>query len=166
MRAGSSSSWALEFWDSMPWGKGTKIHSNIIAHVLVWFITDVITHWSKSTWRWKFYLGYDFMSQSITEGSQGRKSRQECTGRNWSRIHKQRLFTGITPVVCLAIYFIQLGHNCLGMARTMVGYALAHEYANRKVHHRHIRSPVWWKKYLSWGFLFPGDSSSCQVNKD
>lgn len=80
----------------------------------------------------KDYLAYVFRSQSITEGSQGRNSRQELGGRNWSWGHQGVLLTGFLSVVWSAWLIIGPRTICLGAAST-VGWTFPHSSLIKKM---------------------------------
>jgi hypothetical protein len=78
-----------------------------------------------------------YMSQSITEGSQGRNSRQETKGRNRSRGHGRILLTGL---LSLLSYRTQV-HLPRGDP-THSGWALPHQFLIKKMPHGHAHRSI------------------------
>lgn len=49
------------------------------------------------------------------------------------------------------------------MAPLIVGWVLSHLSVIKKRAQRYAYSPIWWKQFLSWGFLFLDDPSFLQA---
>jgi hypothetical protein len=61
---------------------------------------------------------------------------------------------------------IQAWVTCLRSGRSHRGLGPPISTSNQEntphvLFHRHARRPIWWRHFLSWGSLFPGDPSWC-----
>lgn len=62
------------------------------------------------------------------------------------------------------LYSSELKTSHLGMAPSMMGWALIHWLAIKIMSHEHAHRLTWSRKFLSWGSLFPGDCRLCRVD--
>ena len=92
----------------------------------------------------------DCRQQFITEGSRSRNSRQELEAVTTTETMRKHCW---------------LSH-LTGVAAPTVGWALDINRYSRKWHHRLVYRSIWWRQFLSWDFLFPGDLSLGQVGKN
>lgn len=95
-----------------------------------------------------FYLiGYSPSSREARAGACGRS-------------HRRIMFTGCSQLHFELPFFPPaLGWYC------SVGWLLLYQLAIKKMPHRHVHMPIWWKQFLNWGSLFPGDFGLWQVDK-
>ena len=111
------------------------------------------TTWPKATWEKMLYF--------IVWLHHGGKPSQELGGGNWSRSHGR-----IAPLCLFSMLFslclIQHRTTCPGVAPLTVGPSKL--IANQETTYSpntyiYTPRPVWWRLYLNWAFLVPGDSS-------
>lgn len=62
---------------------------------------------------------------------------------------------------CFFFFLIQPRSTCPGAAPPRLYWVLSHQSSTKEKSHS-----VWWRKFLNWGFLLPGDSSLCQVDQN
>ena len=96
-------------------------------------------------------------------GSQQAKSKQELGGRNQSRDHRGTLLTDLLFIACFLKHFRAI---CQGIVTSTVYWDIAHDLEMKKITHSHLHRPIcrWW--LIRWDFLFPGNSSVSQVDKN
>lgn len=85
-------------------------------------------------------------------------------GRNgsWRRDHWGTQLRACLPGLC-QLALTQIRISCPGVTGTCcINYPF--KEGKTKVY-RHAHQPVHWRQSLSWGSLFPGDSSLCQLTK-
>lgn len=84
----------------------------------------------------------------------GRFIMEESQGRNWGQTLK---------LPNLLSYIAQ--EPLPRVALPTIGWALPQQSLIKEISGRHARKLIWWGWFLTWGFLFPADSSLCQVDK-
>lgn len=84
------------------------------------------TQWPKAAWGRKglFHLT-TLRLHSVTERSQDRSSRQEPSGRNWSRSPGEMTNTGWFPMAYSACFLLQPQTTYPGFAPPTMGWAIA-----------------------------------------
>lgn len=96
------------------------------------------------------HLAFTSRSQSIT---QGRKSRQEPGGSNWSRGLGGTLFYSFLscffPGSCLSRFLMH--PRTIGLGR--VGLVILHKFIIKMICHKHSHRPVWCRHSLVGTFL-------------
>lgn len=92
----------------------TRKHSPLALLSLLWcllvFIIMIKLHKQKQFA--EELISFMYTLQSIIFGSQGRKSRQEPGGRNWSRGHKEVLLSSLLSLMISACLFQQHRTTC------------------------------------------------------
>lgn len=101
--------------------------------VIALFLCSDETSWPKATWRQKGLL---YVSQPITEGSQGWYSTLEHGGRDGSRGHGGMLLTGLFSVTCSVLLLIRPRTTCPGVEPPTVNWTLLHQSLIKKIHYR------------------------------
>lgn len=104
--------------------------------------------------------------RSIMERSQKKNSGQELGGKTWSRGHGGACFLACFSWLLQCDFLdnsrppVKVWHHpqSTGSQWTLTS-TINQENAPTSTHR-----PLWWRWFLSWGFLFPGDYSMCQVN--
>lgn len=110
--------------------------------VLVWFL---LKHYAKSILGRK---GFIWLTGPITAHYPGKSG------------HKLQ---AVTEAELMGLF---CRTTCLRLILLTMGWALPHQSLVRKVLHRLVYSPVWWKQFLNWGFLSPVDLSLCPVDQN
>lgn len=139
---------------------GTLINLIIFSYpcALVCFVLWE-TPWPKPTQRGKGLLHLTSCSPSWWE------FRARTLGRNWIRGYRGALLTGLLTIACSSCFLIQPRNPCPDVTPPTVSLNLPHEWLIKKITQRLAYRPTWWKYFFDWGFLFPDDSSLCQVDK-
>lgn len=112
--------------------------------------------WQKATCRRKVYLTYIFLSQSVIEGSQGKK-----LSWKWSRGHRRMLLARLLPDSCSASFLTYLGGSAKGMVPLTVGWPMCIKEQTRESPHRHTLFDL---DNLSTDILFSNGSRVWQGN--
>lgn len=120
----------------------SNIHSWAPTSVLPWFLLPWFKHYPKPTWggmdifqftcyslsvtkssfwRNRFIIFHTCTSQTTPEGSQGRWSKQEPGGRDWSRDHGWILLTGFAHMAFSACFLIHPKNASPGVAQSTIG---------------------------------------------
>lgn len=108
------------------------------------------THWPKPAWRWQG------LSQCIIKGNQSKSARQEL---------KQTLWKNNTcRLVPHDLLFYTLREYPPRLVPFTLGWACLYQLFTKKMH-RLVYRPFQWRNFLSWGSLFPHDSTLSQVDK-
>jgi hypothetical protein len=98
----------------------------------------------------RVYFSFRFYS-SYSQGSQGRDAGQQSGVRGWCEDHGGVVLTGLLRHLPTN----GTGDSKLGSPTSVVNQEKALQLVHRS---------VWWGHFLSWGFLFPDESSLCQVD--
>lgn len=91
--------------------------------------------------------------------SQGRDSRPEPAGRNWSRGHGIKALTGL---LLLPSYSTQNYQPKGIISSRELGPPTSIIY--QEMRPRLVHRPIWWEHFLSWGSLFQNDSNLGQAD--
>ena len=107
----------------------------------------------------RVHLAYTSVSQSTTEGSRGRNSRQESGGGNWSRQHRRDCYWFVPHNLYSLLSYPTQGHQ-LRDNNSHSFWALPYQPLIN------ISLPTTLMEAFSQlRFLFPNDSCLCQVDK-
>lgn len=87
--------------------------------------------------------------QYIIVGSQGRNSRQKLRQRPWENATYLAFFSWLAQLPFKM-------HTCPGIALPTVGWAFPHQSTNKKMTHRHIYRPIWWRQFINRDSMFSG----------
>lgn len=132
------------------------------SFVLVWFSVDVMNAITKSTGEER---GFFFPSQQLYivshQGQPRKGSRQGLRGRNKIRVHSKTSLS----MMCSPWFLIQLRPKCKGVALPTVVWDLEYHSLIKKMPHRCVYRPRWWKQLFNGGALFPGDPNLRQLDK-
>lgn len=120
----------------------------VLYFLLLWWNTM-----TKSNLGGKLFISASWFH--ITVHHRG-KSEQEPKGRNWGRnFRRNKLLIALLSMAYSAYFLIY---------QVSIGRSFLRQALIDKIHYKFVHRPVWWRNFLSGGFVFPNDFSSCQDN--
>lgn len=87
--------------------------------------------------------------QSIVEESQ---SRTQPGGKKLKQRLQRNAVPTSFPMAYSASLLIQPKTTCLGIVPPTVGLGCSHQSLTKKMFHRLVHRPIWWRHFLKWGF--------------
>lgn len=92
--------------------------------------------------------------QSIMKGNKGSYSWHEPGSENQCRFYREMPLTGLLDLLSFAIWITWVGLIVLS-----VDWAFSYHPSIKKMPHRLIYRPIWWRQFLTRGLLFWDDPS-------